>query len=228
MKYSDLSDSLRFDMFAITILMNIQGAADLKGVPGAVWDMTGGSPTGEMKPDVFKLESQFQYIESLKYLIDNLMNAIFQFSETVDLSIEKIAGRADLSGVALKLMYASIVSKTNRKNMIWGPKLREMYMDALKMKGIYEGYKTPDDLDLDVIFHDPLPQNELEQVQVLTAKLADGLISITTAMNEAGVEDPEKELAQILEEKLQYDRVLNVEPLQKVNNPGNQDNQKGV
>ena len=204
-KYSDLSDSLRFDMFAITILMNIQGVADLKGKPGAVWDLTGGSPTGEMKPDVFKLESQFQYIDSLKYLMDNLEAAIIQFSETVNLSVDKITGVGNLSGVALKLLFAAILSKTARKNMIWGDKLREMYLDCLKMKAIYETYDIPEDLDLEIFFHSPLPENELENIQVLSAKIADGLIAITTAMNESGIQDPEKEIAKILEERKMFD-----------------------
>jgi hypothetical protein len=210
-KYSDLSDSLRFDMFAITILLNIQGVNDLKGKPGAVWDLTGGSPTGEMKPDVFKLESQFQYIESLKYLIDNLVSAIVLFSETVNLDTNKIEGLGNLSGVALKLLFAAILSKTARKNMIWSDKLRQMYLDCLKVKSIYEAYEIPDDLDLEILFHNPLPQNELEQVNIHVQKIAAGLESITTAMNDIGIQDPELEIAKILEEKKQYDKELNTD-----------------
>jgi len=89
--------------------------------------------------------------------------------------------------------------------MIWGDKLREMYLDCLKMKAIYETYDIPEDLDLEILFHNPLPENELEKIQVLTAKIADGLVSITTAMNESGIQDPEAEIAKILEERKMFD-----------------------
>jgi SPP1 family phage portal protein len=220
MKYSDLSDSLRFDMFAITILLNTGKLDSTKVKPGAVWELIGGDPQGAMKPEIFKLESQFQYIESLKYLIDNLESAIIQFSETIDLNIQKIEGLGNLSGVALKLMFAAILSKTARKNMIWGDKLREMYLGMLKMLNVYEGYDIPDEFDLEILFHDPLPQNELEQVQILSAKIADGLIALSTAMDEIGIQDPEAEIAKILEERKTFESSY-IEQAQKKNEVNN-------
>jgi len=228
-KYSDLSDSLRFDLFAITILMNVKPTGKnpekgLKAKPGAVWELMGGGPDSP-KSDVFKLEGQFHYIESLKYHIDSLVAALYEFSEVVNVSVDRISKVGNLSGVALKLLFAAILSKTTRKNAIWGARLREMYMGILKMKQIYEGYDLPDDLDIEIITHNPLPQNELENIQVITQKITAGLISVTTAMNELGVEDPERELAQILEEKNQYDKSLNLDNLRSSHNTGDTENE---
>jgi cysteine sulfinate desulfinase/cysteine desulfurase-like protein len=61
----------------------------------------------------------------------------------------------------------------------------------------------------------PLPANELEQVQAISDKIAVGLMSVTSAMNELGVEDPEAEIAKIIEEKVEFDKKLNLE---QVNN----------
>ncbi len=217
-KYSDLSDSLRFDMFAITILLNVNSTDEnkksaLKAKPGAVWELMGGG-TDSPKSDVFKLEGQFQYIEPLRFLIDKLEAAIFEFSECVNLSVDKITGLNSLSGVALKLLFAAVISKTAKKNIIWTSKIREMWFGVLKMKQVYEGYEIPDDLDIEIITHMPIPQNELEQVTIHVQKIAAGLEAVETAMNELGIEDPEAEIAKILEEKVQIDKKLN-EPTKK-------------
>ena len=44
-------------------------------------------------------------------------------------------------------------------------------------------------------------------------------------MNELGVEDPERELAQILEEKNQYDKSLNLDNLRSSHNTGDTENE---
>jgi len=240
-KYSDLSDSLKFDMFAITVFLNAKFPVDKNGKPelrnkaGAAWNVMGLSPNDTMKPDVFKLQGTFSYIETLKYHIDSLIAALFEFSECPNLSVDKITGLGNLSGVALKLLFASIVSKTNRKNTVWKAKLVEIYMGALKIKQLTESYDIPEDLNIEIIIHDTLPQNELEQLQIITAKLADGLISVITAMNEIGIEDPEAEIVKILAERLQYDKTLNIDTRNQSNTDTktntktntNQDNQNG-
>ena len=211
-KYSDLSDSLRFDMFAITVMLNMQIDSDNppKTKAGAIWDLAGGTPDGA-RADVFKLESQFSYIESLKYHIDSLVSYLFEFSQVVNLSVDRVSGMGSLSGVALKLLFSSIISKTGKKNIIWAVKLRDIYLGALKMRQIYEGYDIPEDLDIEVIMHNPIPQNEQEEVNVLVQKITAGLISITNAMNELGIENPEEEIAKIIEEKKMFDRELSIE-----------------
>jgi hypothetical protein len=71
-----------------------------------------------------------------------------------------------------------------------------------------------------------MPSNELEEIEVISAKLADGLIAVETAMNEMGIEDPQAELAKILAEKLQYDKALNTDQINNptVNDKGNVNN----
>jgi hypothetical protein len=231
-KYSDLSDSLKFEMFAITILLNVKpptgpdGKPKLEGHAGAVWNLASISAVEGIRPDVSKLQSTFNYTDTLKYHIDSLMSLIYELSEVVNLSVDKISGLGSLSGVALKLLFAAILSKTRRKNIIWCAKLREMWFGILKMKAIYEGYDIPDDLDIEIITHTPLPQNELEQIQIISAKLADSLTSVTSAMNELGVEDPEAEIAKIIEERVEFDKKLNLDQINNpvVNSKGNPNN----
>ena len=216
-KYSDASDALKFEMFAITVFLNAKIPVDKDGKPtlatkaGSAWSITGGSPTDNIKTDVFKLQSTFQYADSLKYHIDSMASLIYELAEVVHLSTDKLTGIGNLSGVALKLLFASTLSKTNKKNTIWKTKIRDMWLGMLKMRSIYENYKYPDDLDIEVITHNPLPANEKEQVEIYTQKIAAGLASVETAMNELGIEDPEEELKKIIAEQLKYSEALKEE-----------------
>ena len=231
-KYSDLSDSLKFDMFAITVFLNAKiptgpdGKQKLIGRAGAAWKLVTDGPIDNVRPEVFKLQSEFQYIDPLKYYIESLISALFKFSECIDISPQVITGLPALSGIALKLLFAAIISKTNRKNTAWKEKLVEIYMGTLKLKQIYEGYDIPEDLTIEIITHIPMPANELEEIQVISAKLADSLISVTTAMNSIGIQDPEAEIAKIIEERIKYDKALNLDQIDNptINKSGNPNN----
>ncbi len=227
-KYSDLSDSLKFDMFAVTVFLNAKiptgsdGKPQLKNKAGAAWNVMGLSPTDNIKPEVFKLQGTFNYADVLKYHINSLVSALYEFAEAVHISPETVTGLPALSGIALKLLFATIISKTNRKNTVWKAKLSEIYMGALRLKQIYEGYDIPDDLDIEIITHIPMPANELEEVQVATAKLEAGLSSLETEMNNLGVEDAQEEIAKIIAEKIDFDRKLNIEQIPQDKDNGNQ------
>jgi hypothetical protein len=228
-KYSDLSDSLKFDMFAITVFLNAKIPEDKYGKPllknkaGAAWRIVGANPVDPVKPEVFKLQATFNYAETLKYHIDSLVAHLFEFSECVNLSNDKINGIGNLSGIALKLLFASVMSKSNRKNTVWKPKLAEIYMGTLKIKQLSENYEIPEDLDIEIIIHNTLPQNDLEQIEIISAKLANSLVSLTTAMDEIGIENPEREIAKIIEEKIRVDKQLNIDTRYSasVNTPAN-------
>jgi hypothetical protein len=211
-KYSDLSDSLRFEMFAITVLLNIADTADnttLQTKPGATWQLFGGDPTGGTKPSVEKLESTFQYIESLKYHLDSIKSIMFELSDVVQLEGRKIESIGNLSGVALKILYGNMASKINQKNTIWIPILEDIYRDSLKIKSAY-GYKVPDDMGLQLIPHVPIPQNKLEEIQVIAQKLSFNLTSVRAAMDELGVENPEMLIKEILDDKKTFDEAFGV------------------
>jgi len=209
-KYSDSSDALRFEMFAITVMMNLKpfSTQNEKGPnkpvskPGAVLQLMGmPGPDGKIIGDIEKLESRFSYNDVLKEHLANLKAAMFELSNVVQITPETVSKVGNLSGVALKLLYASMVSKVNNKNTIWKPKLAQIYSDALKMKSVYESYDYPEDLDIEVIMQEPTPMNEAEQVEIATNKLAAGLTSVKAEMSKLGVENVEELMAEILEER---------------------------
>ena len=213
-KYSDSSDALRFEMFAITIMLNIKQFTDAKGnknkpktKPGAVWDLISAG-TGDVKPSITKLESKFAYTDTLKNHIDNLKDIMFELSSVIQINPSVVTKLGNLSGVALKLMFASMISKTNTKNTIWKPKLEQMYSDSLKMRSIYESYSYPEDVDIEIIMSMPVPLNEKEEVETAIMKISAGLSSIKREMDLAGVENPEQLIAEILSERQEADKII--------------------
>ena len=216
-KYSDASDALRFEMFAITVMMNVKQFSDQgkKGSrrpetkPGAVWNLMGmPGPDGKVLGDISKLESKFAYSDTLDQHLINLKAALFELSNVVQITPETVSKLGSLSGVALKLLYASMVSKVNSKNTIWKPKLAQIYSDSLKMRSIYENYDYPEDLNIEIIMQEPTPMNEAEQVEIATAKLAAGLTSIKAEMNKLGVENAEELMSEIMTERKEQDAAL--------------------
>jgi len=213
-KYSDSSDALRFEMFAITIMLNMKQFMDAKGQKrqpktksGAVWNLVSAG-IGDVKSEIFKLESKFAYTDTLKNHIDNLKNLMFELSSVIQINPETISKLGNLSGVALKLMYASMISKTNTKNTIWKPKLAQMYKDSLKMRAVYESYSYPEDIDVEIITRMPVPLNEKEEVEIAVQKISAGLSSIRAEMDLAGVENPEELMAEILSEREEADKAM--------------------
>jgi len=215
-KTSDSADALRFEMFAITIMMNInpakqndkEGGFGLKTKPGAMWNLAGGSPTSNLKPEVSKLESNFSYVESLKLHMGNLKSLLFELSSVVQID-DKISSLGPISGVALKLLFANMAIKTNNKNTVWEPKLEKIYLDMLRLKGLHEGFGVADDIKVDIKISSPIPQNEVEKMQVISTKISSNLISIERAMKEIGIVDTKAEMAKILEEGKADDEMLN-------------------
>lgn len=208
-KYSDLSDSLRFEMFAITILLNITDVADndsLKTKPGAVWHLMGG---GDNKIGAEKLESKFPYIESLRYHLESMKSLMFELSDCIQLEGKQIENVGQLSGVALRMLFANMISKINQKNTIWTEALERIYTDAVKIKSYYDrSFKLPEDLDITIIPHVPIPLNKKEEVEIITQKLAFNLTSVKAAMDELGVQNPELMIAEILNEQKTFEQAL--------------------
>jgi hypothetical protein len=207
-KYSDLGDSLRFEMFAITIMMNAEFGDNEKVTtkPGAVWRLMGGDK--EHPIGVEKLESKFQYIESLRYHLESMKSLLFELSDVIQLEGKQIESVGQLSGVALRMLFANMISKINQKNTIWVPILERMYADAAKIRSYYGKLDIPNDMIINITPHVPVPLNEKEQIEIIVQKLSFNLMSIKAAMNELGVENEEMMIKEILDEQKTFEQAL--------------------
>jgi len=83
-----------------------------------------------------------------------------------------------------------------------------MYSDSLKMRATYESYSYPEEANVEIITHMPIPMNEKEEVEIAILKISAGLSSIKREMDNLGVEDPEKMMAEILEEQNEQEKAM--------------------
>lgn len=239
-KVSDNSDSLRFGMFAIKVIMNALlpseeevKEAEKKGqdirlhvAPNALWTISGDE---DNNADAKLLEHEFKYKDALKEHMETLLSFMHRLADVPNISTDQIKGLGQLSGFAIKLLYGPLISTTNRSMMIWRPRLQRLFGKALYMLNKYNTSKHYDDSLIrmaelgDINFSDldelvevktsmPIPENQAEMVELETKKVAIMIESLKGAMDSLGIENPEQKLAEILAEKISVREALGVIP----------------
>jgi len=211
-KFSDYSDALRFNLFPITVLTNVDEDPKnpLRVSPSAKWNLgDGNAETGEPKAE--KLESRFQFKEVLEAYLDRLYEALHEISEVpiVNTADMKTGG---INDVALQLLYNAIISKTQRAWVIWKSRLQllnEYILRYLKARADHPRFKydrewiaqLDDNYSTEIIFHLPTPQDRAALIQQLSEELAMGIESIKGAIARSGKPNPEAKFLEILEEQ---------------------------
>lgn len=207
---SDASDALRFNLFAIKVLMNAapDSEKNLKVAPGAVWNIQGDDV------DAKQLEAHFNYAEAQNDYLKRLDNIMHLLAEVPRVTPDQLKGFGLVSGVALKLLYSDLVSSTQQAWRAWKPRLSRVNEYILRMAESYSGYEwfvgdiKSSDIDGNyttrIIPHLPLPENEMEQIEMQTKKLAASLQSVEGAMQELGVHNPPALIAKILAERERF------------------------
>jgi hypothetical protein len=211
-KLSDYSDAIRFEMFAITLLMNVDNSKGLNVSPGAMWDLqgAGGLLEGE-RPDAKKLESNFKFKEAVEAYLDRLYANLHKIAEVPSVNTAEM-NVGGINDMAVRLLFSSIISKTQRSWVVWQSRLQLIneyilrYMKARKEDGrfVYDRDlvdSLDDNFDNFVHFRLPLPEDQLELINRLTTEMTSDLESIKGALARKGVENPEAKLMEILAER---------------------------
>jgi hypothetical protein len=210
-KLSDYSDALRFEMFAITLLTNVEEDPKnpLKISPSAKWNLGDGGEDGT--PDAKKLESGFKFKEAIEGYLDRMYEALHELSEVpvVNTSDMKTGGINDM---ALKLLFSSIISKTQRSWIIWQSRLQTLNEYILRyMKARQDHSRFKYDKEMlgqvdefyysEIIFGLPLPQDQHALVTQLSEEIATQIESIKGAITRSGKENAEAKLMEIIAER---------------------------
>lgn len=211
-KLSDYSDALRFEMFAITLLMNVDEDPKnpLQVAPSAVWNL--GSAGGEeAQPDAKKLESGFKFREAIESYLDRLYAALHEISEVpvVNTADMKTGGVNDM---ALQLLFSAIISKTQRAWITWQSRLQtlnEYILRYIQARAEHPRFKYDQALvaqidgyySSEIIFGLPLPQDQAALITQLSEEVALNIESIKGAIIRSGKENAEQKLMEIIAER---------------------------
>lgn len=197
---SDAADSLRFNLFAVTVLLNAAPGAEqeLKVSPGEIWNIGGD------QPDVKKLESSFNYATALNDFLQRLDNMIHLLGDVPSVTPDDIKGFGLVSGVALKLLYSDLVSATQQDWRVWKSRLVKSNEYILRMAETFKLTDVSGDYANRIIPHLPLPENESEKVAIEAQKLGTSLQSVHGALQELGDKFPSRTIAEIITERERF------------------------
>jgi hypothetical protein len=211
-KLSDYSDALRFEMFAITLLTNVEEDPKnpLKVSPSAKWNLGDGDKENG-NPEAKKLESGFKFKEAIEGYLDRMYEALHEISEVpiVNTADMKTGGINDM---ALKLLFSSVISKTQRSWIIWQSRLQTLNEYILRyMKARKDHSKFKYDQEMlakvdqyyysEIIFGLPLPQDQAQLISQLGEEIATQMESIKGAITRSGKENAEAKLMEIIQER---------------------------
>jgi len=112
-------------------------------------------------------------------LSDKLSDILFMLSRIPPVSIGKLDTIGAVAGVALQILYAPLMELTLTKRMLYEPMLESLGEHLLEMGG-FVGRKV------EVLWGDPMPQNDIEKRQIYSDDLAMGIVDKQTVATRLG------------------------------------------
>lgn len=211
-KLSDYSDAIKFEMFAITLLKNVDmdPKKPFKVSPSAIWDL-GETDKDVGNPEATRLESGFKFKEAIEAYLDRMYKALHEKSDVPIVNTADM-NTGGINELALQLLFSKIVSKTQRSWVIWQSRLQQLneyilrYMKARQEHGRFKYDKewlsaVDDNYDSQIVFGLPLPQDQKALIEQLSLEITTEIESIKGAITRSGKENAEAKLMEILAER---------------------------
>lgn len=209
-KTTDVSDIINYHASPITI---VYGAKTNNLEKGArkIW---GGLPKDakvenlELKTD---LSSSMNYITLIK-------NAMFEIASMPDDALGSSTAVSNTSGIALHIKNQPLIDTNNNKRITYGTGIEEINRLILRIADVYElddfdkeafnSLKPYDKWTTDIMFPDPLPKDELMQMQIIAQKLTNHLITRIDALRELGEYDSVSKYEEIKKEFIEWQSLM--------------------
>lgn len=206
----DAADALKFEMFAMTALLNVppNTAEKVRIVPGAVIEVVAGA-SGDIKPDVKRIEGTFSWSAAFDAQYSRLKAALHEITSLPNVVPQEL-NFGGLNGDALHVLFQSIIQETEEHWLEWQDCLQELheksirYLQARLDRANFAYDKTVvrsiTDYSNEIKFVLPLPDNRQSLVDLLTLETASGFESNAGAMRRLGVENVAAKKAEIAED----------------------------
>lgn len=195
----DAIDSLKFEMFSMTALINVpEGTANkLNIAPGAVLEARG-AQDGQT-PDIKKVEGNFGWKEAFKDQYSRVKGALHEITGLPQIVPQEL-NFGGLNGETLHILFQDIIQETEEHWLVWGERLSELhektirYMQARTDRPNFTYDKETlrligDNYTNEMRFVLPLPDNRKDLVELLISETSSGFESLAGAMERLGVEN---------------------------------------
>lgn len=206
----DAIDSMKFEMFSMLAIINGQEDMlnDIRIQPGAAMLVKGDA--GDRMVDAKYVSSSFKWSEAFKEQYARVKGAMHEIACLPQVVPQEL-NFGGLNGQTLQVLYQSIIQDTQEHWLSWQSSFKELFNKSIhylytrrdKSKFNYNKSIVQHSVNLEAEMHFvlPLPENRAELVELLKTETEAGFESIEGALQRLGVEDVEIKLSQIKSDK---------------------------
>jgi hypothetical protein len=182
-RLSDRASRITMQSFKMYLGKGIEGFAEKPVSPGVMWHTDNPDAAIEEFGGDEDHPSESAHIEEMREAMDKISGMTPLVAGVIRTKLGNLT-----SAVALKLTMMGMLSKTERKRFTYGEGLKRiagMVLEILDKANIYK--TTSGDRDVEIIFPDPLPENEMEKLNEAKAKKELG-VPVERVLKELGYE----------------------------------------
>lgn len=206
----DASDSLKFEMFGMTVIKNADLSDDthIEIAPGAVLKINAGNSSHPA--DVETVENTFQWNETYRAHFNRLKSIMHEIEGIPQITPSEL-NFGGMNDRALQVLYQEIIQETQEHWLAWDKDFRELFnksVSYMKTRTARPSFKydkssvnsIDGELKTSMNFVLPLPDDRVDQVSLITSEIEAGLESRKHGMQRLGVKAPEDKLEEIYAE----------------------------
>lgn len=207
----DASDSLKFEMFGMTVIKNADLTADtdLQIAPGALLKI---NSSANHAADVETIETTFQWKETFKDQYNRIKSALHELNGIPQITPTEL-NFGGMNDRALQVLYQEIIQETQEQWLMWNRDFGELFLKSLlylQKRTTTKNFrydietinKVTDDLETEMNFVLPLPDDRADMVDLIIKEIEGGLESHKHGMQRLGVKSPEDKITEIEDERL--------------------------
>lgn len=208
----DASDSLKFEMFAMTVIKNaeLRDDTNISIAPGAVLKINSGNTSHGA--DVETIETSFQWKETFKDQYNRLKSALHELNGIPQITPTEL-NFGGMNDRALQVLYQEIIQETQEQWLMWDRDFGELFVKSLlylQQRTTSPNFrydkstisKVTDDIETEMNFVLPLPDDRADLVDLIIKEIDGGLESHKHGMQRLGVKAPEDKIAEIRSEQM--------------------------
>ena len=182
-RLSDRASRITMQSFKMYLGKGIEGFLERPVSPGVMWHTDNPDAAIEAFGGDEDHPSETAHIEEIREAMDKISGMTPLVAGVIRTKLGNLT-----SAVALRLTMMGMLSKTERKRFTYGEGLKRiagMVLDILDKANIYK--TTSEERDVEIIFPDPLPENEMEKLNEAKAKKELG-VPVERVLKELGYE----------------------------------------
>jgi hypothetical protein len=160
-RLSDRANRITFQAFKMYLIKGVEDGAVRPIGPGRMWRTDNNDAKIESFGGDEATPSENAHIAEIREAMDKISGVTPVVAGVLKNKLGNLT-----SGVALKMTFMGMLTKTARKQFNYGQGIRrigQMILEILDKAGIYP--TSPEDRNLDVVFPNPLPEDESEKLQ---------------------------------------------------------------